>query len=903
LTGRDTPENEARPHYREGKIGLRQMQWTHFRYRNFRVWEVATPEQQLAAMDGLQAIHPKNRMWMSPRGKGIAEKNPPTLQWPPAEDDKATYTVRLSRDPAFSQAATYEDTHRRWALYNPYQSLEPGLWYWQYRENGKQWSPVESFLISDESVEWSPPSVETFLAKVPQYHPRVLVDAPTWKAFRARTLDSAEARRIIALADTVFDEPLPDEGLEVAEIEGETEDKTDKLQKDASKEAGQSVFQGVGPLCKAYVLTGNPRYAELAKTWALEAASWDPHGVTTINNFGDSRIMLSMALVVDTLGDYLSAEEKATLVEAVAARANRFYNKWRNWKESVVLSNHIWQHIFHYFWDTAIAMKGEHPDADTWLAYLYDKFLARAPILGGEDGAWVHGLSYFRMNFDTLIDIPHRIKQYTGFDFFRYTPWYQENPNYFLYGFPPGSAGTGFSDNSHDLPEPRGDYLAYADAMSRLVQNPYAAWYRDKIIEVTRDLTPHYQDYWRSDYVPPMDAEPITLSDSQMLQWNRLKYLYDMPAAEPKPPADLPKARAFRGVGLVTMHSQALDQPATDNLYLAMRASPYGAYSHMLGDNNTFHLVYGGDRLFYHTGYKVAMSAPHRQKYYKHTQSHNGILVNGKGQPYTTDAFAWVENFLTGDELSYAVGNASNAYDSVEDNEDAGLENFRRHVIMLRPDIVVIYDELEAEQPSTWSYLLHSYYKMEMDPKDFMLTTSNRRGRALVHLYGSSGMDWSVTDEYPVPAENWRGIRDESGKLIEYTNNAWHFKAETEPSSKQRFLAFYQVRPHGMAEDFDFNEIRQVDSNTFRIGKWRVRAAMDPGEPARIEILNTIDGIAFTSSGPLLGPAGTHIAGTSPVSAKLIETRGRTASMRESLPSIPPGAAEAIQYFTDQENH
>lgn len=23
-----------------GKIGLRQMQWTHFRYRNFKVWEL-----------------------------------------------------------------------------------------------------------------------------------------------------------------------------------------------------------------------------------------------------------------------------------------------------------------------------------------------------------------------------------------------------------------------------------------------------------------------------------------------------------------------------------------------------------------------------------------------------------------------------------------------------------------------------------------------------------------------------------------------------------------------------------------------------------------------------------------------------------------------------------------------
>ena len=33
----DTEENEARPPHKAGKIGFRQMQWTHFKYRNFKV--------------------------------------------------------------------------------------------------------------------------------------------------------------------------------------------------------------------------------------------------------------------------------------------------------------------------------------------------------------------------------------------------------------------------------------------------------------------------------------------------------------------------------------------------------------------------------------------------------------------------------------------------------------------------------------------------------------------------------------------------------------------------------------------------------------------------------------------------------------------------------------------------
>lgn len=36
----DTEENDPRPYYKDGKIGFRQMQWTHFRYRNLRVWSI-----------------------------------------------------------------------------------------------------------------------------------------------------------------------------------------------------------------------------------------------------------------------------------------------------------------------------------------------------------------------------------------------------------------------------------------------------------------------------------------------------------------------------------------------------------------------------------------------------------------------------------------------------------------------------------------------------------------------------------------------------------------------------------------------------------------------------------------------------------------------------------------------
>ncbi|MEY3001434.1 MAG: hypothetical protein RL648_1648 [Verrucomicrobiota bacterium] len=889
----DTGETDGRPAYGGGKFGFRQMQWTRFRYRNLVVRELLPQPELMKAMTSLPVVHPKQRMWASPANGETVWRNPPSLRWVPVAGKGRTYDIRLSRDPAFPEERSYVVAHLPWAVHTPSRVLEPGSWYWQVRESGKEWSPAYQFVVSADSAAWNPPSAAEVVAAVPLHRPRLLVDGPDWPAFQQRAVGTEEKRAILEAAEPVFSRQIPSEKNDILKIVGETPQKTDKLRKDASKEIGTTLYAGVLPLCRAYVLTGDRRYAMEAIKWAMEGASWDPDGVTQINDFGDGRIMLAMATVYDTLQEHLTPAQSRQLVEATAARAENFFKSYVNAREAVVLSNHVWQHILHYFFDTAIALHGAHPEAGKWLSYLYELFIARAPVLGGQDGGWVHGLAYFRMNFETLIDIPFRLRDYTGFDFFKHTPWYAENVNYFLYGFRPGSAGNGFADNAHDLPEPRGDYLAYADALSRITGNPYAAWYRDEIMRVTSDLTPHYQDYWRADYIEESTG-PVRLEETAMLRWARLRYLNFIPAPEPVSPEALPMARAFKGVGLVNMHSHSLDKPVRDNLFVAMRASPFGAYSHMLADQNTFNMVYGGDRLFYHTGYKVAMSAPHRQLYYKHTQSHNGILINGEGQPYTTDAYAWIENFLTGEHLSYALGNASNAYSSVEEDTDSGLRSFRRHVLMLRPDIVVIYDELTAEEEAVWTYALHSYKELRIEPQKGQIDGGNAFGMARVHLRSSATTEWSVTDKYPVEADNWRGVEDADGNLVEYTHNAWHFAAHSVPVPAIRFLAIYQVLPKEGAAPFPFNEFLEGEDGSIAIGPWTVKAEMDPSKAARILVSNTVSGVYFSSSGGLTTPAGEQVATPGMGTATLLEAHKGTWQLRQSSPDIPPGAMEAL---------
>ena len=57
-----------------------------------------------------------------------------------------------------------------------------------------------------------------------------------------------------------------------------------------------------------------------------------------------------------------------------------------------------------------------------------------------------------------------------------------------------------------------------------------------------------------------------------------------------------------------------------------------GPLAHTHAEHNTFNIAFKGKRLFYNSGYRPWMGAPHTLAWYKHTQGHNGILVDQKGQ-------------------------------------------------------------------------------------------------------------------------------------------------------------------------------------------------------------------------------------------------------------------------------
>ncbi len=745
--------------------------------------------------------------------------NAPILRWPYQKGKQVHYEIQLSQDNTFNSPGTITKKSLTGAFFNPHQKLSMGVWFWHFRVEGKDWSPTLNFIISDKALSMVSASAETFLAAVSAVHPRILLDhkSPGIK----KQMNDPDASAIIHEADSYLEQKILTEKDATPAAIGENEKQNKKINQDAIVGLGNTVNKYVLAICQAYILTNNPKYIKKGIDIGMEIANWDPKGISGTSDFMDGICMYNMSLVFDTFYDQLTEDQRAKLVSAISERASEFYKSWVNNIESKVLSGHVWQLLLNEFFKTCIALKGHEKESEKWLSYAYELFLARAPVLGGLDGGWAEGSYYFTMNMETLIEIPEKIKTYTGFDFIRAHPWYTNQADWMIYHFPAGSSSDGYGDNAEELFEPPSSYAAFSVEMARLTQIPKYKWYADRIIQ----------------------QQHVNLSKETTLRWNRLLHasLDKLPVVPSS--MELPMGHLSKEVGVAALHTQ-INRPKED-IMITMRSSPFGAYGHILADQNCFNVFVGGKRLFFRTGYKVSMDDPHRIGWSKHTKSENGILINGEGQPYSVEAYGNISRFMQGEQLAYMKGEASNAYQSKETKEDYGVTKFLRHIVLLQPGIIVVYDELEAKQPSTWSWLIHSIENMKIDTGKQTFTSEISHAKGIGKFWSSSSVQWNLKDKFDVPAVLFRNY--DNMRTKKYEDNQWHLKINNLVlTSGIRFLTVIQICKDGKIlqwkESQPKNGIQRI-----QIGSWEIEAAVSTDIQPKLTIKSLTGITAFSA--------------------------------------------------------
>ena len=791
-----------------------------------------------------KSLHPTPRTSASPIKGEQVSRNPPALLWPAAKGAGVRYSVRLSQSPRFPKRNTISEVGLQWAMFNPFRILEPGTWHWQYGVATKgqtRWSETFSFEIGPKTRLFDLPLADDLTKNAQQRSPRLL---PTREDVRRIRTDEALSltQRLYRGTSHLLGQELPDDTTPAPQ--GDDEYKQMKFARWGSKRLAGAQVTAVESLLCAGLLTGDARFTNEAVRRALNIASWDPDGFTNpvISDFADASCMRAMALVYDSAYDQLSAQQRAKLSDAMAARCSRFFEESVNDVEVKLFGAHLWQHLLTEFYEASLALLGDRPEAPVWCRYIYELWVARFPLIAGDHGGWANGPKYFGTNVETLILMSHYFRQFgaTGFD---EQPWFRNASRFLRYTWPPGSENDGFGDGTELENTPSTLHLHWVEYLGHRFND---------------EAGTAYGEAWREH----TDVDPL---NPRLAVMNLGRSPIRKRHAKPEP-----KSILFRDTGLVSAHTSRdrIDR----NLNVAFRSSPFGSINHMHSCQNAFNILYGGERLFANSGYYIAMADPHAKEWYRHTRGHNTILIDGQGQTRSPEGYGWIPRHIDGDRVTYWLGDASNAYG------DAGLVRFRRHVALLHPNIVVIYDDLEADHEATWTWQLHAQNRLTFNKRTRVFASRNAQGCGKITFASSAPFGTEIGDAFDPPAVNWGG-KSYKGEKVEDFPKRWHGSVTTEPEAGARFLSIVSVGQKPA-------EVKQSKDGSYRIGGWRIDAEMEAQTPASLTITRSRDGILLAADRSSVELAGKTYR--TPNGTLLIEGERRQRS-RDTLPASAIG--------------
>lgn len=775
-----------------------------------------------------QALHPRYREWAAPANGQVVEVNPPALLWPIRERTDR-YRVRLSQKPDFPHKNTLTSEWLNRAEYTSHIALKPGKWYWQYetiRPDGKsEWSQVYDFEISKDSREFVTPTIPEFIQQLKaQSHPRLYINQKDLDGFRERNKQNPEAKIVKHRADLNLGMDLiPEAPTRPRDTTGLSDyQKKNMMTHFMYHQFGEKVRKPIFNFCLAYLLTGDEKYIREAIPHTMHVASMDPEGWATQEDFNRASVMLALAEAYDMGYEFFTPEQKQQILEAIRVRGNYFYRQYAQEFELHSMDNHVWQHTLRRWLFTSVAVLGDLPEAEEWLAYCYETWCCRFPILGGNDGGWHDGSSYFQANLESFIYIPFMLKRWTGVDFFN-IPWYHNLPSFLIYSFPKDSYSTGFGDDFNKMTKPTKKYISFADALAREISSREARWYTDLLME--GDFKKLYADETFTLYrlLTPVKYEDVT----------------------PLSPENEPQAKVYRDAGFALMHTDVTD--ASKDLMATFMSLPFGATGHAHAAHNGFNINFGGYQMFGGTGHYSNFNDAHTLMHYR-TRGHNIILADNLSPVIGENGYGWIARFADAEPFSYTLGDATHAFgkmttpfwiDRMQQSGveytpengfgDPGITRWRRHFVLLRPDIIVVYDELAAKQPVSWTWLLHSFNPMKGENNT--IYTANPAGVSRFDLFSSDPVNTDISNEFFSPAINWKGRTGDDGKPMEYEKH-WHasFKTTTK-SEAARFLGVFQITT-GKATCIQ----PEMQNGKLQIGEWTIQAELDTTQPASLDI-------------------------------------------------------------------
>ena len=771
--------------------------------------------------------------------------NPPSLLHPLQGADSATrHHFRLSQNPGF-QDKVIQSPSLRWALFTPHQRLAQGDWFWQYGtstgDKGEiTWQDPREFTITGHENQFLAPAFSDWSNKLGSSRPRYLAQ----RIGINDTLDQVGYDYQPYLEKVVKPQQIPSpiyyaDSKEIAKRAKTLNQRSLQLFiGKRSKEKFQKIAEQYLNQLKAYIITNDEKYANEAlrqfRDIRTGMAQAKINGIK--NDFLWGNFYFLEAQTLDTIYSFLTDNERKEITAGLVAHQQLDFAKMLGSDEYKVGSSHFWQHHFRNFFSTSIILYGETPEADDWINYCYQIVLFGWPAnTRSTDGGWGPGNGYFGANIDTLFLMPFWLSQYTGTDFFQ-IPWYKNLGRYIATTSPPHHHSQGgFGDASNMR---RGPAMATLASAMRLVSSD-----------------PFFDLIWNSEWA---GKQSLPLHQQYQARKRFAWFLLPLLANQPeKAPQVWPKASHFPTTGTVALHSNL--QKLKANTMVTIKSAPNGCLGHAQASQNAFNISHAGEPVFYRTGYYTSWADKHTLNDYRHTRAHNSILVNGNGQLYSTSGYGWTARFLDGKNISYTLGDASNAYtgetlrksilkevkiikaETSTFAKESPVTRFRRHLTFLHPNTIVIYDELEASEPVEWTFNLRAPKgTMQSDGQNTIsVDAPTATGTATIFSHIPSTL--TCNNEWVEEPTDWKGNlskywRGDKGK-IENPPKQWQGNATTNKAKANRFLTIIEVTPKGQRLIQSEDLSRSNSKLTYvKHGNWQISAQLDPNQAAQLTI-------------------------------------------------------------------
>ncbi len=477
-------------------------------------------------------------------------------------------------------------------------------------------------------------------------------------------------------------------------------------------------------LSLSYLLTDDESYIETLRDWIKVGIGYPHWGLARMpdHDLDASWLLFGLSLAYNWVGDVLPEDERVALRDKLVLQATRLYDfalaSEGRWWSSAYWQNHNWI-CYGGLATAAVALMDDAPAAQTWLDRAVENFQIVLPLFP-EDGSDYEGVVYWRYGFPWLLIAGHLVQETTGIDlhdsdFLRYSFHHR------LHLSGPNLVDTANFGDCHDR----------RSAHSRMVMYRLASLYR---IGEAQWLASHFEETgeWEREGREGL-VKPGLLPEA----W--LDFVWFDPSVEPTPIADAAPSAVFPDMGLLTTRS-SWDADAT---YLAFKCgTPNGARGWHLGhsidrqngwdsikashehpDENSFILIRGNDYLAVDPGYSKE----------KLTRNHSTVLIDGRGQ-YNEGGYnayadldpSWggrLQDWFVASGLSYACGEAAGAYSA-----ELKLSQFRRQMVMVDSQLVVMCDDLASAETHEYQWLLQTdAAPKQTAPNQFVVDTTSTR--------------------------------------------------------------------------------------------------------------------------------------------------------------------------------